>query len=290
VSRAGQATARIVPNGPLDPEATFGVLAGHAVPGAELADAARRRFTRLLRTAAGTAVLTIEIGADAVGLTTDASGLGPAVAATRHWLDLDQDLVAVDDTLAADPLLAEITERRPGIRVVGHPDGFEAAVSVVLGQQVSLAAGRTFGGRLVAAYGSPGPGGLRRFPAPERLAARPEVDLRQRIGVTGARARTLRAVAGLFAEGFVLAPGVDAAAARRALAGLPGIGPWTVEYLALRVLGDRDACPAGDLVLRRALGGISAAEVARRAEGWRPWRAYAVSRLWTAVTQQVVTP
>jgi 3-methyladenine DNA glycosylase/8-oxoguanine DNA glycosylase len=151
----------------------------------------------------------------------------------------------------------------------------------VLGQQVSLAAARTFAGRLVAAFGSPVRGSLMAFPSPEVLAAAGPEHLRREVGITGARSGTVHALATACAAGFVIAPGGDDGEVRRRLLGLPGVGPWTADYLALRVLGDRDALPAGDLVLRRALG-MTAREVAVAAEGWRPVRAYAVTHLWTA--------
>lgn len=151
---------------------------------------------------------------------------------------------------------------------------------------MSLAAARTFAGRLAAAYGTPGPRGLTLFPTPERLAAAPVQVLRDAVGVPNGRARTLRALAELFAGGFRLEPvqppaGHRLADARATLLAVPGIGTWTVEYLAMRALHDPDACPAGDLVLRRALGFERTADAAALAEAWRPYRAYAVVRLWT---------
>ncbi|MBX9246671.1 3-methyladenine DNA glycosylase 2, partial [Actinotalea ferrariae] len=102
------------------------------------------------------------------------------------------------------------------------------------------------------------------------------------LGLTGARAATLAHVAAVLADGLDVGPGADRAAARSALHAVPGIGPWTVEYVALRAMGDPDAFPAHDLVLRQALGGVSAAEALARAEHWRPWRGYAAQHLWTS--------
>lgn len=259
-------------------------LAAHAVPRAEVVDVEAGTHTRLVDVGGRSVPVTTHLTDESVRVAVadpDPAAVATAVAAVRRWLDLDHDPAAVAAALGHDPLLSPLVRRRPGLRVVGHPDGFEAAVVTVLGQQVSLAAARTFAGRLAAAFGEPGPGGLTRFPGPETLA-RPDPEvLRQATGVTGARARTLSALARACAEGLRLAPDGDDAVTRARLLALPGVGPWTVEYLAVRVLGDRDALPAGDLVLRRRLGARSSAEVTRIAEPWRPWRAYGVVHLWT---------
>ncbi len=160
--------------------------------------------------------------------------------------------------------------------------GAETALLTVLGQQVSLAAARTFAGRLVAAYGSPStPCGPSR---PDVLAAAGPDAIRAVTGVTGARARTLHVLAQTLADGLDLdnVAAVDPVTAHAELLALPGIGPWTADYVALRVLGDDDAFLPSDLVLRRALGRTTAREALARAETWRPWRGYALLHLWTA--------
>jgi AraC family transcriptional regulator, regulatory protein of adaptative response / DNA-3-methyladenine glycosylase II len=171
---------------------------------------------------------------------------------------------------------------RPGLRILGYADGFEGAVLTVLGQQVSLAAARTFAGRLVEAFGTAGPGGLRLFPDPDALAAAGPEAVRAAVGLTGARARTVHALAAACADGLRIEPGGDHAWIRSRLLALPGIGPWTVEYLAMRALRDPDAFPEGDLALRRALGAGSAQEVRAAGRRWSPLRAYAVFHLWTS--------
>jgi AraC family transcriptional regulator, regulatory protein of adaptative response / DNA-3-methyladenine glycosylase II len=150
---------------------------------------------------------------------------------------------------------------------------------------VSLAAGRTFAGRLVQRFGVPGPDGLTVFPDPDRLAAADPTEIQTCTKITGARARSLHAAATAFAADPRLAePGplptarIEECSAR--LLALPGVGPWTVAYLRLRLLGDRDAFPAGDLVLRKALGGVPSAEAERLSQSWRPLRGYAVFSLW----------
>ncbi|QIK84870.1 DNA-3-methyladenine glycosylase 2 family protein [Sanguibacter sp. HDW7] len=202
---------------------------------------------------------------------------GPGLAATvTRWFRLDDDTRPAEARLAADPLLAPLVAARPGLRPLGHPEPFEAAVTAVLGQQVSLAAARTFAGRLVDAFGSPGPAGLRAFPDAGTLASVPVDELRAALGVTGARARTLAGLA------LAVAGGLDLrAAGREELLALPGVGPWTADVLALR-LGADDVVCAGDLVLRRTLDLPDTRAVERRAEAWTPYRSTALWHLWAA--------
>ena len=259
-------------------------LAAHAVPGAEVVDTGSATVTRAVPAPHGPAVVTARLAAGGAEADLDLAhpdDAGHVVALVRRWLDLDADPAAVAGHLASDRRLAPLVGARPGLRVLGHVDGFEAAVTTVLGQQVSLAAARTFAGRLVAAFGRPVRDSLVAFPSPEVLAAAGPEHVRRKVGITGARARTVHALATACADGLVIAPDGDDGEVRRRLLELPGVGPWTADYLALRVLGDRDALPAGDLVLRRALG-MTAREVTVAAEAWRPVRAYAVTHLWTA--------
>ncbi len=133
----------------------------------------------------------------------------------------------------------------------------------------------------MAAFGPSAPGGLTAFPRPEVLAEAGPDALRAVTGVTRARARTVHAVACAVSDGLVLDPGSDRDLARRRLLALPGIGPWTADYVALRALGDPDAFPADDLVLRRALAMPTAGGAEARAAAWRPWRGYAAMHVWT---------
>lgn len=151
----------------------------------------------------------------------------------------------------------------------------------VLGQQVSLTAARTFGGRLVSTCGTDTDRRLRRFPRPEEIAGLAEEPLRAALGITNARARSVLMLARAFADGLEVHADGDHAETRRNLRAIVGVGPWTVEYLAVRVLRDRDAFTPSDLVLRRALGGVSPTQAAHLAEAWRPHRATALFRLWT---------
>jgi AraC family transcriptional regulator of adaptative response / DNA-3-methyladenine glycosylase II len=203
-------------------------------------------------------------------------------AAVRRLLDLDTEPARIAAVLGSDPVAGPLVRLRPGLRILGYADGFEGAVLTVLGQQVSLAAARTFAGRLVEAFGTAGPGGLRLFPDPDALAAAGPEAVRAAVGLTGARARTVHALAAACADGLRIEPGGDHAWIRSRLLALPGIGPWTVEYLAMRALRDPDAFPEGDLALRRALGAGSAQEVRAAGRRWSPLRAYAVFHLWTS--------
>lgn len=291
--------------GPYAAASVLAAIVAHAVPGLERADAVRGTLTRLISTSRGPVPTTISIASERVDVsvdTADAMALAEVVSVVRRWLDLDAEPARIGSALSVDPLLAPLVRARPGLRVLGSVDGFETAVTTVLGQQVSLAAARTFAGRLVAAYGTPvpdarpsnaaagagaGADALHTFPTPARLAAATPDQLQKAIGLTGARSRTVHALAEACASGLHIAPDGDHVDTRARLLALPGIGPWTVDYLALRALGDRDACPAGDLVLRRALGVATSAAVLQRAAAWSPLRAYAVFHLWTHAAYDV---
>ncbi|MGD9573715.1 MAG: DNA-3-methyladenine glycosylase [Thermoleophilia bacterium] len=262
-------------------------LRAHLVPGLERLDD-DGALTRVVRAPGGPAIVRVEPRPGTGEMRAELRPSHPADVAhlllsLRRSLDLDHDPAEADAALARDPLLAPLVAARPGLRVPGGGDGFEAAVLVVLGQQVSVAAARTFAGRLVTAYGTPAGDGLSAFPTAHDLAFAHPGDLRAAVGLTGARAGTLHSLARAVADGLVLDASADPARTREDLLALPGIGPWTAELIALRALGDRDALPSADLVLRRALGGVGPAEAERRAEPWRPFRAYALMHLWTHV-------
>lgn len=226
--------------------------------------------------------VSLELTACGVRLEAPAEVAEGAAELVRAWFDLDSDVAAIGFELSRDPLLAPMVAARPGLRATRYPEPFEAAIMSVLGQQVSVAAARTFGGRAVAAFGSTGERGLGLFPSPEALVAVPLDELRAAIGVTVARARTVHAVAAAVAGGLTLDRAGDLAEQRRLLLAIPGIGPWTADYLALRLLGDPDAFPAGDLVLRRALGRVTTAEAEAASQRWRPHRAHAAFHLWAS--------
>ncbi len=228
-----------------------------------------------MRTVAG--VATLEVLLPTTGpLALDATGAGTAEAleAGRRWLGLDHDPAPGVWALSEDPVLGPLVRARPHVRLPGAPDPFEAAVNVVLGQHVSLAAGRVFAGRLAAAHPV----------TPEHLAAADPLRLQADVGLTGARARTLVALAEAVTGGLALGATSDVeerARTRTALLALPGVGPWTADLVAMRCLRDPDVFLPGDLVLRKALGGVTAREAERIAQAWCPHRSLAVVHLWT---------
>lgn len=216
----------------------------------------------------------------------DVRDLQAAVARCRRLLDLDADPEATDAALADDPLLAPSVASAPGRRVPRTVDEEEMAARVVLGQHVSRASARAVAARLVERCGDPiddPVGGLHHlFPTSAQLA---EAELAG-LGLTGARARTLASLAAALASDDIdLGPGADRERAREALARIPGIGPWTVEVIALRALGDPDAFPSTDAGVRsgaRALGLEDQTDLDHRASRWRPWRGYATQHLWAS--------
>ncbi len=219
---------------------------------------------------------------------TDLRDLGAAVQRCRRLLDLDADPLAIATVLVKDPLLAPMVREAPGRRVPGHVDGAELAVRAVLGQQVSVAGARTLAARLVARYGRPlaEPHGAltHHFPSPSTLAEADPAEL----PVPRSRALALRALARALAGGDLqVGPGADRDEARERLLALPGIGPWTASYIAMRALGDPDAFLPGDLGVRRAVERLgefaNPADLERMAERWRPWRAYATQHLWASL-------
>lgn len=279
------APIRVEANGPWDHRAALNSLLIHAVDGLERAETGRARHVR--RIEVGDESLPIAVTLDPGGLElespTSDRGLNELLTSrVRFWFDLDAETDRIDRFFADDPVLGPWVAARPGVRVTRFVDGFEAAATTVMGQQVTLAAARGYGGRLVAAYGAGHEDGSRSFPRAERVAAEPVDTLREVLRTTNARARTLRSVARLFADGFDLGPGVDPPEARETLLAVNGIGPWTAGYLSIRALSDPDAFPASDAVLRRALDGIGAREADEVAARWRPLRTYAAMRLWNA--------
>ncbi len=210
----------------------------------------------------------------------------PLVTRLRRMFDLDADPRVIAATLGTSQVLKPLLRRHPGQRLPGGWDGFEIAVRAVLGQQVSVAAARTLAIRIVQRYGAalstPLPAGLERlFPTPAQLA---DADLRE-IGVTTARAATIRGIAQALLDGradFRPEQPLEDFVAR--WVALPGIGEWTAHYMAMRALSHPDAFPAADLILRRAAAGdapeLSTKALTALAEAWRPWRAYAVMHLW----------
>ncbi len=244
----------------------------------------------------------------------DLRDLTAAVQRCRRLLDLDADPAVPEEHLRGDPLLAPLVRAAPGLRLPGAVDGAELAVRAVLGQQISVPAARTAAARLVGALGEPLPANDRDpstlahlFPDPAAIAAADPAELP---GGPARRRHTLQALARLLADGeLAIDPGSDREEVRARLLALPGIGPWTAEYIAMRALADPDAFLPTDLGVLRGLerlgrsgpdragmsragegrigvlgDGCSPREAARVAERWRPWRAYAIPHLWGVET------
>ena len=294
-SAAAGVTLRLPFSPPYDWRGMIEFLATRAIPGVEAVDGDcyRRSFT----VDGSEGVVEVRPGGPhgpgdhllATIWTSHVASLGAVVSRLRRLFDLDADIAAIDAHLARDPVLAERVRERPGLRVPGAWDGFELAVRAVLGQQITVGAATTFAGRLAALLGrplEPITGGATQavrlvFPTPSALAG---ADLTQ-IGLTRARAATLQKLGRAMAEDpELLRPfeALDDTVAK--LESLPGVGPWTAQYVAMRALREPDAFPASDLGLLRATAGRNGrptpARLLARAEAWRPWRAYAALRLW----------
>ena len=283
---SGTLSLRLPFRTPLCPDNLFGHLVATGVPGVEeWHDGAYRRTLRLPH---GAGIVSLRPTPDYIAcrLTlTDLRDLSIAISRCRWMLDLDADPVAVDDLLRRDPTLAPYVNKHPGRRVPRTVDGPEFAIRAVIGQQVSTAAARTHAKRLVTAHGEPvtdPEGGLTHlFPDSAALAAMDPSSL----AFPQARRATLTTVAGALAAGEVdLGPGSDWSEARDRLTTLPGVGPWTIETIAMRALGDPDAFIATDLGVRMAARQLglptTPAALVRHSTAWRPWRAYAVQYLW----------
>jgi len=262
-----------------------------ALPGVEQVDGqCYRRTVRCGEYVGRLCVAPADDNALLVSLTPhDDTALAAIIPRVRRAFDLDADLAPVTAHLRQDPHLAALIARRPGLRVAGSVDGFEQAVRAILGQQISVTAARNLGGRLAARWGTALPDTegeeLRHvFPTPAMLANADVASL----GMPGKRGQ---AVATLGAH-VAANPGIlereatlDASIAK--LVALPGLGPWTAHYIAMRVLREPDALPASDIGLLRALTDAqgqrpTAAQFIARAQAWRPWRAYAAQHLWAA--------
>lgn len=264
---------------PLEIGALLDFLGAHAVPGLErYADGT---YARLVPAPGGPALVAIDADAGRPRCElrlSDPADEAPVVTSVRRLLDLDTDPDAIEAVLGEDPALGPLVRKRPGLRALGAVDGFETTVRTIVGQQISVSGARTVLGRIVAAHGEPAFAGQpwRLFPTAERLAGLDPAQL----PMPRARGRAVVAVAQAFASGAVaLAPGADRAKARAALLALPGVGPWTADYLLMRVLGDPDVLLATDLAARRAADdlGISLAD---GRPSWAPWRSYATYHLW----------
>ena len=285
----GTISLRLAYREPFDAASLWAFLGARAVTGVEdFTDGTYRRTLRLPHGVGTVALTPAERHVRAELDLADLRDLGTAVQRCRRLLDLDADPVAIDAALGADPALAPMVAARPGLRVPGAVDGPEIAVRAVLGQQVSVAAARTVAGRLAAAHGEPTeciehsdhPTLNRLFPRPEALARLDPATL----PMPASRARTLVTLCAALAAGdVILDAGTDPTEAMVALEALPGIGPWTAGYIALRATGAPDIFLPGDLGVRRSAARLGLTEpLDERAARWRPWRSYAVLHLWNS--------
>lgn len=268
---------------PIDHEWMFGFLAGHGLPG--ISSGTTSSYERTMQLAGGSAH--VEVAADTqnrAGVWTtftldNIADLADAIARIRRVFDLDADPHHIDEVLGVDPVIGPLRRTRPGVRIPGSVDGFEAAVGAVIGQQISVAGARTLLGRLVdVANNNAAPDDQKHFPSASALV---ELDL-SNIGLTTARQRTLRALSDAVARDDVrLDSTVDRSETRAALLALPGIGPWTADVIAMRALGDTDVLLGGDLVIKRLL---EANDIDPKnptsTEHLAPWRSYVACTLW----------
>jgi AraC family transcriptional regulator of adaptative response / DNA-3-methyladenine glycosylase II len=280
---------------PYDWPSMLSHLASRAIPGVELVRDGDGEGTYTRTAAVGALRGWLTVSADparaalrATISTSLAGALMTVVTRLRRLFDLDAEPAAIAAHLARDPRLAAHVRARPGLRVAGTFDVFEAAARAVLGQQVSVAAARTIVGRLAAQLGeaieTPHAALGCVFPAAGVVARRSGASLAAALRIPARRADTLRAIADAVSNGALALDAAHVGDPTRLIeqiVALPGMGHWTAHSLAMRALGWPDAFPEGDLVLRKALGGISSRQARALAEPWRPWRAYGATHLWT---------
>jgi AraC family transcriptional regulator of adaptative response / DNA-3-methyladenine glycosylase II len=283
-TKGGELTLRLPARAPFDSAGLFRFFADHAVAGIEQGD--ESRYERALVLPGGRAEVSITPDPERPGVLVTArltalADVPALVARVRRMFDLDADSVAIDTALSADPVLAPLVAAVPGIRIAGNVDGEEALFRTLIGQQISVAAARTVLGRLVKDLGE-GPDGPR-FPSAATIAEHGAEVLR---GPAARIATILRAADAVASGDLRLDVETPAAELRERLLALPGIGPWTADYLAIRVLGNPDVLITTDLIVRRSAFalGLAADEpgLSTRGKSWAPWRSYASIHLWRA--------
>jgi AraC family transcriptional regulator, regulatory protein of adaptative response / DNA-3-methyladenine glycosylase II len=290
-SSSGPCTLQLRFRPPYDYDALLAFLAKRAIAGVEYIHGDVYRRTFVLDGQTGW----LEVQPQAShALTLRVEFAGPArllqvVTRVRRMFDLDADPLSINSSLRRDPLLRRLVNARPGLRVAGAWDGFELGVRAILGQQVSVAGASTLTTRLAAKFGHPAPfqieGLACTFPPAHELVG---ADLA--IGIPAARAEAIREFARAVAsEALVFDGGLELATFVNRLCAIRGLGPWTAHYIAMRALSEPDAFPGGDLVLLRAAGLKTTAEMERHSERWRPWRAYAAMHIWQGVKDGTVS-
>ena len=288
-------TLRLAYRPPYDWVHVHAFLARRAIRGVEVVGT--DGYARTVLTPSGHAVLRIRPVQGSHALELQVCGALPSelsllLSSVRRMFDLTADPARVSDALSGDPLLRALIAQRPGLRIPGVWDPFECAVRGIIGQQISVAAARTLLGRLVERFGAPIKpvlnGTTHLFPAPTVLA---DANL-DTLGLTSSRREALRLLARGVCDKFIQfdAPSEDIS---RMLCALPGVARWTAGYVELRGLGEPDALPFGDLLLRRLASegkkALTPLALESRAEAWRPFRGYAVFHLWAAAQSPGVT-
>ena len=272
-------------------EGMLSFLAARATPGVEVVEAGKYRRTISLNGRDGYFEAFLDQGCEALLVRIqfgDPYSLFFIIERIRKMFDLGADWAAIVPSLKSDPALTRSVEADPGLRVPGCWNGFELAVRAILGQQITVKGATLMAGRMVRSFGMPFDGasdasGLTHlFPLPQVLA---DANF-ETIGLTGARAETIRVLARAVCSGEINFGGVvDSDAFLNKLCEIPGIGKWTAQYVAMRALGEPDAFPSSDLGLLHAIALETSRELERRAESWRPWRAYAAMYLWRIASQ-----
>jgi AraC family transcriptional regulator of adaptative response / DNA-3-methyladenine glycosylase II len=274
---------------PIAWESLLAYLRLRAIPEVESVDGTTYRRTVAIDDARGW--IAVSLGASGVSINVEMSQslapvIGTVIARVKRLFDLGAAPEAVTALLSKDSGLAGVVRRLPGLRVPGAFDGFELGVRAVLGQQVSVKAATTMAGRWARAFGAeiatPYPGLTRLTPTAPRLAGVSANEISS-LGIVGTRARCIAALVNAVNErSVVLSCAADVDAQIEGLMRLPGIGPWTAQYIAMRALHWPDAFPGTDLMLLRAAK-AGRKELHARAEAWRPWRAYATHYLWQSL-------
>ena len=285
-------TLRLRYRPPYDWDSMLGYLLVRAIPGVEIVENGSYQRTIEIDGFVGSVRVVHLPQQESLGIAIrfpNVRSLPAIVTRVRRLFDTGADIETIDEHLSRDPLLARLVAQRPGLRAPGGWDGFELAVRAILGQQVSVSAARRLAGQLVARHGTPmpasyvgHPGLSHAFPTVRTVAAAKSIGL----NMPGARQASLKALAeAALADPNLFRPfgSIEEAIAR--FRAIRGVGEWTAQYIALRALREMDAFPASDVGLLRSatlIDGVqpSPGSLLKRAESWRPWRAYAAQHLW----------
>lgn len=291
--RASAPAARLSYTAPFDWPRLLRFLSARSVKGVESVH--EDAYLRTVRIGAHTGWIRVsDVPAEHALAVEIAPALAPVLHPLRERLGHLFDLRARPDVIGAhfarDPILGPAVERRPGLRLPGAFDGFELAVRAILGQQITVKAATTIAGRFAAAFGeaigTPHASLTHLSPTALRVASA-SIDEIASLGIIQTRARSMLAIAAEMESGrLALEPGAQPDAVIAQLVALPGIGPWTAHYIAMRALRWSDAWPTGDIALRNALGRVTARRADELSQPWRPWRSYATLHLWSDASER----